>query len=75
MGDRRSDSYDGEVREACVVIREKKIDSKTAEQLSSSGRRAQDTRIENKENKSLDEAGARAAALAREKTETKGEKK
>ncbi|ODH20305.1 hypothetical protein ACO22_05915, partial [Paracoccidioides brasiliensis] len=76
MGDRRSDSYDGEVKEADVVIGGKKIDSKTAQQLSSSGRRAQDTRIENKPNRSLNGAGAKVAAeLARERMakEAKGE--
>ncbi|PGH06030.1 hypothetical protein GX51_02621 [Blastomyces parvus] len=67
------DSYDGEVRKASVATGGKEIDSNAAQQLSSSGRRAQDTRIENKANKSLDEAGALAVALARKRAETKGE--
>ncbi|KAK2796771.1 hypothetical protein FQN50_009452 [Emmonsiellopsis sp. PD_5] len=61
MADRRSDSYDGEVREASVVICGKEIDSKTAQQLSSSGQIVQDKRIENKANISLNEAAMKLA--------------
>jgi hypothetical protein len=62
MADRRSSSYDGEVKEASVSIRGQKIDSKTAQQLSSSGQIAQDKRIENKAKESLSEAAAAVAA-------------
>ena len=58
MSDRRpdSDSYDGEVREASVAIHGKKIDSKTAQMLSSSGRAAKEHRMENKTDKLVREA-------------------
>ncbi|KAK2764343.1 hypothetical protein FQN54_009036 [Arachnomyces sp. PD_36] len=73
MADRRSGSYDGEVKEASVSIGGQKIDSKTAQQLSSSGQNAQDKRIENKANKSLDKAAALVAADAERKAGKKGE--
>jgi hypothetical protein len=74
MGDRRSDSYDGEAKEASAVVHGKKIDSNTAQQLSSSGRAAQDSRIESKANIALDKAFEAAARLAREKTGKEGDR-
>lgn len=67
MADRRSSSYDGEVEEASVSIRGQKVDSKTAQQLSSSDQIAQDKRIENKAKKSLSEAAAAVAARVSQK--------
>lgn len=64
MADQRSSSYEGEEEEASVSIGGQKINSKTVQQLSSSGQNAQDRRIENKANKSLSEAAAAAAATA-----------
>jgi hypothetical protein len=72
MSDRRS--YDGEAKEASVVIYGKEIDSKTSQQLSSSGRATQDSRIANKANKSLDKAFEAAAKIAREEKEKQGDR-
>ncbi|KAK2738973.1 hypothetical protein FQN55_009629 [Onygenales sp. PD_40] len=74
MGDRRSNSYDGEAQEASVVIHGKEIDSKAAQQLSSSGRAAQDSRIENKANISLNKAFEAAAKIPREETGKEGDR-
>ncbi|OJD23232.1 hypothetical protein ACJ73_05411 [Blastomyces percursus] len=72
MSDQRPGSYDGEMREASVVIGGKEIDSKIAQRLSSPGQKAQDTRIENKANLPLDQAMVNLAAVeARKKEENK----
>ncbi|PGH26604.1 hypothetical protein AJ80_01733 [Polytolypa hystricis UAMH7299] len=69
MGSRRAGSYDGEVGEASVFIWGRKIDSKTAQQLSISGQMAQDKRFEIRASRALDHAAALAAAFAHQETE------
>lgn len=76
MADRHSGSYDGVVEEASVSVNGQKIDSKTAQQLSTSGKVAQNIRYDDRAIKALDAAGAKLAAEAapkNENAEKKGE--
>ena len=55
MSDRDSGSYDGKEEHASVSIAGTKIDSKTAQQMSSSGAASRVKREENKLSKALNE--------------------
>lgn len=71
MTDQDSGSYGGQVEEASVVIARREVDSKTAQQLTSSGQKAQDKRLENRENTSFNKALASLAEAEKKDKQSK----